>query len=120
VADVLVYLVALPAIALAIATLLVVRRGLQMKELVRHGVDVEGVVVAKKRSRTSAGHHKQSIRYQYTDSTGRTWRHRSQVPFSVWSLYEEGSSLPVVYSRLTPHVSAPKYLVELARRGERQ
>lgn len=94
---------------------LVARRGLQMKLLVKDGVETTGTVVQKLTFRRKTGTGVHRIRYQYVDQVGRTQCHRSTVPEDVFRSCEEGGPFPVVYSQSKPHISAPKYLVEQTR-----
>jgi hypothetical protein len=98
---------------------LVVHRELHLKQLVRDGVDVKGIVV-----RQSGGGHANPyyIRYRYRDGRGREHEHKIQVMQDFWVNHQEGSSIAVVYSRSRPSISGVKYQVEqkrkaLAKRG---
>ena len=94
----------------------IVRRGLQMKQLVADGVETTGFIVEKSRDvRSRSGARHRSLRYEYHDALGRAHTHRSVVPDEVWKVHQEGGSIEVVYSQSRPAVSAPKYLVEQVR-----
>lgn len=105
----------IPLLFVAGVIVLVVRRGLQMKLLVKDGVETTGTIVRMVtfRSHTRTGAHR--IRYRYVDEWGRTHSNRSTVPEDVYRSCTEGGPLVVVYSRSKPHISAPKYLVEQSK-----
>ena len=94
----------------------IVRRGLQMKQLLADGVETTGLGGRKARHCSSTGRmcHRY-LRYEYHDSLGRAHTHQSLVPDEVWDAHMEGGSIDVVYSQRRPAVSAPKYLVEQVR-----
>ncbi len=93
---------------------LVVHRELQLKQLVRDGVDVTGVVV-----RPSGGQHANPyyIRYRYRDGRGQEREHKIQVRQEFWANHPKGSRLAVVYSKSRPSISAVKYQVEQKRQA---
>ena len=98
---------------------LVVHRELQLKQLVRDGVDVKGIVV-----RQSGGQHADPcyIRYRYRDGSGQQREHKIQVMRDFWVNHPKGSRIAVVYSKSRPSISGVKYQVEerrkaLAKRG---
>lgn len=94
----------------------IVRRGLQMKQLLADGVETTGLVVRQaKHSSSRSGMRHRYLRYEYHDSLGRAHTHQSLVPDDVWDAHMEGGSIDVVYSQRRPAVSAPKYLVEQVR-----
>ena len=95
---------------------LAVRRGLQIKELCEHGVEVVGTVESKRTVRPSeSGARQKKLVYRYTDSTGVGHSHTSVVPIDVYNRYAEGVAIEIVYSSRNPATSAPKYLVDQAR-----
>lgn len=100
-----------PLIIAAVVFALVVRRGLQFKQLLLDGVPAKGVVAKKIRFR---GRHL-TLRYAYRDDAGRVHANKSLVTDDVWNAHEEGGSIDVVYSRSQPEISAPKYLVDRTR-----
>ena len=95
---------------------LAAKRGLQMKELCEHGVEVTAQVLEKRSVRNSnSSSRQQKLVYRYTDSTGTIHEHTSVMPGAVYESYDEGGDIAVVYSAKRPSVSAPKYLVDQAR-----
>lgn len=95
----------------------VVQRGLQLKQLVEDGVDVEGVVVRqfKGRPRGPQNTTDHFIRYKYRDSCGREHEFKFKAARDFWAGHPEGKRIAVVYSKSKPSVSGPKYMVEQAR-----
>jgi hypothetical protein len=93
---------------------LVVHRERQLKQLVRDGVDVEGIVV-----RQSGGGHANPyyIRYRYRDGRGQEREHKIQVIQEFWVNHPKGSPIAVVYSKSRPSISAVKYQVEQKRKA---
>jgi hypothetical protein len=93
---------------------LVVHREQQLTQLVRDGVDVEGIVV-----RQSGGHHADPyyIRYRYRHGGGQEREHKVRVMQAFWVNHPEGSVISVVYSKSKPSVSGVKYQVEEKRRA---
>jgi len=114
--SVAVLFVVLPTAIFGGAIYAVVRRGLQIKQLLADGVETAGLVTEKSgdvRSRSGTRHR--SLRYEYHDSLGRAHTHRSLVSDDVWKAHLEGGPIEVVYSQSRPAVSAPKCLVEQVR-----
>jgi hypothetical protein len=93
---------------------LVVHREQQLKQLVRDGVDVQGIVV-----RQSGGGHANPyyIRYRYRDGRGQEREHKTQVRQDFWVNHPNGSVIAVVYSKSRPSISAVKYQVEQKRKS---
>ena len=95
----------------------VVRRGLQMKKLVEHGVPVTGKVTDRKSRSTSTGgsatHH---LRYEFTAPDGRTYAHRITVTGDEYQSFRDGDEIDLVYLPDNPKVSAQASMVELLRR----
>lgn len=95
---------------------LAVKRGLEMKELCEHGVEITGQVVEKRSVRNSnSSSRQQKLVYRYTDNAGKSHEHTSVMPGTVYEAHNEGGDIAVVYSAKRPSVSAPKYLVDQAR-----
>lgn len=93
-------------------------RGLQMKELVEHGVATNAIVESKRVVKPGkSGGRQYKIVYRYTDSSGAT-HSRTTVPGSdLYDQYDEGAAFPVVYSSKRPHISARKDEVDNARKA---
>jgi hypothetical protein len=92
-------------------------RGRQFGELARRGVPVAGVVVRKFRSGIAgaAGSRGRRLAFSYTGPDGVTYRRAASVPTSKWREYEEGSAIELYCLPDNPGVSAPAWLVQLAR-----
>ena len=108
-----------PVALVAGLIVMVVRRGLQMRQLVTDGVETTGRVVAKLRHRhpRRKGAQRPTLRihYAYRDAAGGAHEHRSLVTDSFWNEHEEGGPIAIVYSKSQPQVSAPRHLVEQSR-----
>jgi hypothetical protein len=93
---------------------LVVHREQHLKQLVRDGVDVKGIVV-----RQSGGEHANPcyIRYRYRDGRGQEREHKTQVRQVFWVNHPKGSPIAVVYSKSRPSISGVKYQVEEKRKS---
>lgn len=101
---------------IALVIWLVVTRGLQLKQLVEDGVDIDGVVVRQfKRNPKGPASTNYYLRYRYSDSQGREHEYRSNVNYDYWVAHPEGSTIAITCSASRPHISAPRYLVEQAR-----
>jgi len=107
----------IPAAIVAAMIVLVVRRGLEMKQLLADGVPTTALVRKKilQRTRGKHAHKRRRIRYAYRDAEGRTHEYVSNMSIAQWSALEEGGPIDVVYSRSRPHISAPRFLVDAAR-----
>lgn len=93
----------------------VVSRAFQLKLLIKDGQLTTGRVCSKRKYMGKHGRGgMKSLRYEYTDSFGRTRANTSLVPESIWESYDEGSPIEVIYSQSKPAISAPKYLVDQA------
>lgn len=105
-----------PVLILAGIVFILVKRGLEMKELSEHGIETVGRIVNKRSVKSSSSSsRRQKLVYRYTDTSGAAHEHTSVVPSEVYHAHEEGGTIPVVYSPKKPAVSAPKYLVDQAR-----
>lgn len=87
----------------------------QATELQQAGIETTGVV-REKRERRNSRH----IRYEYRDQFGRSHRRKVLVLPDEWDSLREDGPIQIVYSEKRPHVSAPEYLVELARERQSQ
>lgn len=114
--SVLTGLLAVVAIVVGLVVL-VVRRGLQLKQLVADGVNATGTVTQKIEHPTARGTRRNDrrIAYEYRDAAGRTHRHISLVSSEFWLAHTEGGPIDIVYSRSRPEISAPRFLVEQGR-----
>ena len=92
-----------------------VRWGREMIELQEHGVDTQGLVLAKVERRSTRSGAGRQIKYEYSDQFGRTHRRKVLVTPDAWEAHQERGPIAVVYSERRPNVSAPKYLMELSR-----
>ena len=105
------------AILLAMIALLV-RRGLQMKALAHKGVLGQAEVVQKYRRRTSAGHQTAGyLKYQFDTPQGRTLTNRIAVSEEVFSKYQVGDTIDIVYLEDQPKVNGADYMVNFSRKA---
>lgn len=102
---------------LAAAVGIVIWRGRQFGELARRGVPVTGVVVRKFRSGNAGGPTTRGRRlaFSYTGPDGQAYRRAASVSSGKWAEYEEGSPIELICLPDKPGVSAPAWLVVLAR-----
>ena len=111
--------IAVPVAIVVGLVAVVVRRGLQMRQLALDGVETTGQVVAKLRHihARRKGSQRPSLRihYAYRDAAGAEHEHRSLVTDSFWNAHEQGGPIAIVYSQSQPQISAPKHLVEQSR-----
>jgi hypothetical protein len=108
-------LAVLGIIALVIG--LVVSRGLQMKQLLDDGIDIDGKVVSqfKHNPKTGSLSTDYFLRYSYRDNAGREYEYKSNVNRDFWAAHPEGSTIAITYSKSKPAISAPRFLVDVAR-----
>ena len=105
------------AIALAMMAVLV-WRGLQMKELAHNGVLGQAEVIQKNRRRTSAGHQTAGyLKYQFDTPQGHTLSNRIAVSEKIYSQYQEGDPIDIVYLEDKPGVNGARYMVNLSRKA---
>ena len=105
------------AILLAIIAVFV-RRGLQMKSLAHHGVLGQAEVVQKMRSRSSAGHQTAGfITYRFGAPNGQQLSKRIAVSEQIYSEYNEGDSIEIVYLEDRPATNATRYMANLSRKA---
>ena len=104
-------------ILIGAASVVVVRRGLQMRRLVENGVPTRARVEKKTRFRGSS--NVSSIRLKYSFAAGDATRYERTITMSQAesAAYEEGAEIEIVYLPERPQVSAAKAMVELARRS---
>jgi hypothetical protein len=105
------------AILLAIVAV-IVRRGLQMKALANNGVKGIAEVIHKSRRRTTAGHQTAGyIKYQFDAPLGQQLSNRIAVSEQIYSEYDIGDDMEIVYLPDRPSVNAALYMVNLSRKG---
>lgn len=105
------------AAIIAIILWLVLTRGLQLKQLVEDGVDIDGTVVRQFKLNPKGGSQSTNyfLRYRYRDSAGQEHEYKSNVNRDYWVAHPEGSAIAITCSKSKPNISAPRYLVEQAR-----
>lgn len=102
---------------IALVIWLVITRGLQMKQLLDDGIDIDGKVVRqfKHNPKTGSLSTDHFLRYSYRDSAGREHEYKSSVNRDFWAAHPEGSAIAITYSKSKPEISAPRFLVDAAR-----
>ncbi len=92
-------------------------RGRQFGDLARRGMPVTGRVVRKFRAENVdiSGSRSRRLAFTYTGPDGREYRRAASVTIGKWAEYEEGSAIALICLPDDPGVSAPAWLVELAR-----
>jgi len=111
-------LLAIPA-AIIFAVVLIVRRGLQMKNLAHQGVPVTGKILLVTRL-GSVNHSKQTrhwrLRYSFTLPDGRTFEN-GITPSEEERLMQVGGPIALVYLPTDPRVSGTRRMVNLSRQA---
>ena len=95
-----------------------IRRSLQMRKLALDGEITEATIIKKFKTHGLGGAASSTlryVRYEYSDSSGKTYSHKSLVSDEQWNAYDVGDSIEIVYVKSDPTISGPKYLVDLAR-----
>lgn len=93
-------------------------RGLQMKALANAGVAGQAEVIQKTRRRGSPGHQTAGyIKYRFLSPDGKTLTNRIAVSEKIYSEYDEGESIDIVYLPDRPGVNAARYMVNLSRKA---
>lgn len=92
-------------------------RGRQFGELARRGMPVTGRIVRKFRAANAdiSGSRSRRLSFTYTGPDGREYRRAASVSIGKWAEYEEGSEIALICLPDNPGVSAPAWLVDLAR-----
>lgn len=94
----------------------VVRRGLEMRDLAREGTGVQGRVVGKRSFARGRAHALQyQVTYEYRDAAGRGYRRAAFVSEDLWRHLAPGDPVGVVYLPGRPQVSALQADVDAAR-----
>lgn len=109
----------LPVVIIVVAMIAVlVWRGRQFGELARRGIDVQGTVVSKFRTHAKGpGWRGRRMAFTYRGPDGVEYRRAASVSVGKWNEFEEGGPIQLVCLPDKPGVSAPKWLVEEARKA---
>jgi hypothetical protein len=92
---------------------IIIQRALEVKKLAESGVPINGRIVNK--IKTGKGRRSKFIRYEYTTPRGQLLSRSSAVTDSVWSQYNEGDPIELVYLENSPKVCGPKYMIDQAK-----
>lgn len=106
-------------IASILGIVFVVKRAAEFTLLVKDGVDIQGMITSKRTYRRKNGVRNYYIKYEYRGFDGKMYNHESNVAQSAYDSHEEKGIIELVVSQSKPSVSAPKYLVEEARKAVR-
>jgi hypothetical protein len=110
------------AVVIGLIVGLLIARGARIQQLTQDGVNMDGEVVQQwwRNPRGPAG-RRYYLRYRYHDNLGAEHHtHRWLVGYDYWSAHPPGSAIAICYSASKPHISAPRYIVDLAREASRQ
>lgn len=105
---------ALIALCIGAWLALVVRRGMEFKNLVSSGVQTQAAVTAKTMVRMGKK-RRPALTYEFTDPRGTIQKRRVFVTDSVFANFQEGGAVPVVYLPDKPSVNALKSDVDDAK-----
>lgn len=106
-------------IAFILGIIFVAKRAAEFTLLVKDGVDIQGVITSKRTYRRKKGARNYYLKYEYRGSDGKMYSHQSNVAQSAYDSHEERGIIELVVSQSKPSVSAPKYLVDEARKAVR-
>jgi len=105
------------AIVLIIVGVLL-RRGLQMKALAQGGVAARAEVIQKSRRHSRTGQQTAGyIKYRFLTPDGKQLTNRITVSEQIYSEYQEGEHIDIVYLEDRPAVNAARYMVNLTRKA---
>jgi hypothetical protein len=107
-------LVVLGAVAFIGLVRRAVRWGNEFTELQQFGVETTGTVLRKSAFNAKPGPAR-FLRYEYRDQFGVPHSRKVPVTQAVWETLQEGGPIEIVYSQRRAKVSAPKYLMDVAK-----
>jgi hypothetical protein len=106
------------AVIVLLMIVVFVRRGLQMKELAHNGVVGQAKVIQKQRRHSNKSRQSTAyLKYQFDAPNGLSHTNRIAVTDEIFSRYEEGDSIDIVYLENKPGVSGARYMVNLSRQA---
>lgn len=108
---------ALVVLAFAAGIFFIIKRAADFTLLAKDGEDTQGRVVQKSTHKPRKSSRRYYIKYEYQGLDGKTYSHQSLVTNSVFDSVEENGKIDIAVSRSKPSVSAPKYLVDEAKRA---
>jgi hypothetical protein len=94
-----------------------IRWGTEFTELQQFGVETTGTVLKKISFKARPGPAR-FLRYEYHDQFGVSYSRKVPVTEGAWETLQEGGPIEVVYSQRRPKVSAPKYLMDIAKKSK--
>lgn len=93
-------------------------QGLQMKALANSGVLGRGEVIQKIRLHISTGHQTAGyLKYRFLAPDGKALTGRIAVSEKIYTEYDEGEPIDIVYLPERPRVNAARYVVNLSRKA---
>lgn len=104
-------------IAFILGIVFVVKRAAEFTLLVKDGVDIQGMITQKRSYRRKRGNRNYYLKYEYRGFDGKMYTHESNVAQSAYDSHEEKGIIDLVVSQSKPSVSAPKFLVDEARKA---
>jgi hypothetical protein len=102
---------------LALVLFSLYQRARQVHALVDQGIPIQGIVTNKRRF-MQKGRLRFVLTYEYHPD-GKTRQGRSVVSREQFESHSEGQALPLRYRADKPSVSAPEFVLEQARRAQR-
>jgi hypothetical protein len=108
------------AAIIAAIILIIVHRGLQMKNLAHHGIVALGRITKKSRRRTpQKGNSSAYLKYEFFTRAGIRFERSIAVGEEIYDSFDENDTIDVVYLRGKPEVNGAKYMVNLSREALR-
>lgn len=106
-----------PLIVVVAMIAVAVWRGRQFGKLARHGINVPGIVVRKFRSGSADGELSRGrrIAFTYRGPDGVEYRRAASITLGKWRELNEGDPIEVICLPDRPGISAPAWLIILAR-----
>ena len=105
-------------VLIALIAGLLIRRSFQIKLLLEDGINIDGMVVKQWwRNRRGPAMTRYYLRYRYIDNYGNEHTRKLMVGYDNWVAHPPGSAIAICYSASKPGVSAPRDVVELARKA---
>ncbi|MDN3638755.1 hypothetical protein QWY82_08045 [Simiduia curdlanivorans] len=94
---------------------LVIRRGLQMRRLVDHGVPATAIANKVIGHTGATGMRRSFLRYSFEDSAGKPYQNKVMISPAERDAIYEGASVAIIYLPDNPKISALAQSVESAR-----
>ncbi len=92
---------------------LMIRRGMQFKQLASGGMAGKATILRKYRRKNKSTR----LQYEFTAPTGEVLRHSSVVSKAQFESAREGGEIEIYFLLENPKINAPKYLIDAARQA---